>query len=179
MQVMLYVVMAGASHSCDCKVCVINIQLLSERKGGDGRKGPQAGARQNCSNITRRHRPCAICSECCKSLGRSGVSKTIWHSPTECTICRNTAAYPHRTNHVCRLCCSRALWTERQRAPLVSASKARCSAVQSMAPVRVLLPQPNKKQRKNNNKRANTHNNKQRESKQTKEKTMKRGGESP
>ena len=35
---------------------------------------------------------------------------------------------------MCRLCCSRALWTARQGAPLVSASETRCSAVQSMAP---------------------------------------------
>ena len=51
------------------------------------------------------------------------------------------AAHPHHTNHVCRLCCSRALWTEQQRAQLDSASEARCSAAQSMAPVRVLPPQ--------------------------------------
>ena len=37
------------------------------------------------------------------------------------------------TNHVCRLCCSRALWTARQRTQLASASEVRCSAVQSMA----------------------------------------------
>ena len=34
---------------------------------------------------------------------------------------------------MCRLCCSRALWTARQGTPLVSASVVRCSAVQSMA----------------------------------------------
>ena len=50
-------------------------------------------------------------------------------------------SHPHRTNHICRLCCSRALWTEQQRAQLDSASEARCSAVQSVAPVRVLPPQ--------------------------------------
>ena len=79
---------------------------------------------------------------------------TIDHSPTEWTICRITAAYPHRTNHVCRLCCSRALWTEKQRACLVSASEARCSAVQSMAPVRVLPPQNQPKQQNNDNKKS-------------------------
>ena len=51
-----------------------------------------------------------------------------------------TAAHPQHTNHVCRLCCSQALWTEKQRAQLDSASEARCSAVQSMAPFRVLPP---------------------------------------
>ena len=166
----------GRRNSGDCKFCIINIQFLAERKGGDGKNGPQAGARQNCSNITRRHRPCAICSECCKSLGRSGVSQTIEHSPTECTICRITAACPHSTNHVCRLCCSRALWTEKQRAPLVSASKARCSAVQSMAPVRVLLPQTKQNKERTTKERANTQTNKQRESNQTTEKNKKRGG---
>ena len=123
---------------------VSSISNFSLREKEKWQKRSAAGARQNCSNITRRHRPCAICSECCKSLGRSGVSQNIGHSPTECTICRIAAACPHSTNHVCRLCCSRALWTEKQRAPLVSASKARCSAVQSMAPVRVLPPKPNK-----------------------------------
>ena len=34
---------------------------------------------------------------------------------------------------MCRLCCSRALWTARQGTPLDSASDVRCSAVQSMA----------------------------------------------
>ena len=53
---------------------------------------------------------------------------------------RLTAALPHHTNHVCRLCCSRALWTEKQRAQLDSASEARCSAVQSIALFRVLPP---------------------------------------
>ena len=43
---------------------------------------------------------------------------------------------------MCRLCCSWALWTVRQGAPLVSATETHCSAVQSMAPVRVLLPYP-------------------------------------
>ena len=75
-------------------------------------------------------------------------------------ISRITAAHPHHTNHVCRLCCSRALWTEQQRAQLDSASEARCSAVQSMAPFRVLPPQTKPDKEKPTRQQANKQTNK-------------------
>ena len=60
---------------------VSSISNFPLREKEEWQKKSAAGARQNCSNITRRHRSCAICSECCKSLGRSGVSQNIGHSP--------------------------------------------------------------------------------------------------
>ena len=90
--------------------------------------------------------------------------------------------HPHRTNHACRLCCSRALWTVKQRAPLVSASATRCSTVQFMAPVRVLLPNPNRQRKEQQQKNPPNQQQTQKEQtdqRQTKDTAEKRGGENP
>ena len=87
-----------------------------------------APAPHRLADFTRRHRPSKPTAE---SRRFCAVHLTTGHSPCEWAISRVTNS--GTTNHVRNLCCSRALETELQRAPLDSASEARCSAAQSMA----------------------------------------------
>ena len=66
---MLYVELAGAWQVAIAK----SVSSLTH--------GSSTGARQDCSNIPRRHRPYATCSECRKSRGRSSVSRSYGTHP--------------------------------------------------------------------------------------------------
>ena len=103
----------------------------------EGHTHTLSGARQNCSNIPRHHRPCATCSECCKGRTVSSVSKTRWRSPTACPSWRNNSS---AQSEPCMqtLLLAGALDCKAESNP-GRASDARCSAVQSMAPAWVLI----------------------------------------
>ena len=82
-----------------------------------------------------RHRPRKTCSALLMAPQRSAItSKPRTTHPPSGHVAESPLRFRNRTNHVGRLCCSRALQAVLQGAPLGSANEAHCRAARSMAP---------------------------------------------